>query len=113
MNIKTKIRAFPTIPNKNICLPIGSILAVQFFYEKLNFFDIFSKHKSRGFDLNSLLTGLVSYKLTENFSIKEAGKWLNQEEILDILNLRALMNESFIEPLKSWDVTRRKLFRIF
>ena len=89
MNIKTKIRAFPTIPNKNICLPIGSILAVQFFYEKLNFFDIFSKHKSRGFDLNSLLTGLVSYKLTENFSIKEAGKWLNQEDILDILNLES------------------------
>ena len=29
----------------------------------------------------------MSYKLTENFSIKEAGKWLNQEEILDILNL--------------------------
>jgi hypothetical protein len=85
VNIKTKIRAFPTIPNKNICFPIGPILAVQFFFEKLNFFDIFTKHKSRGFDLNSLLIGLVSYKLTENFSIKEAGKWLNQEEILDIV----------------------------
>jgi transposase len=87
MNIKTKIRAFPTIPNKNICVPIGSMLAVQLFYEKLNFSDIFSKHKSKGLDLNSLLIGLVSYKLTENFSIKEAGKWLNQEEILEILNL--------------------------
>ena len=41
----------------------------------------------KGIDLNSLLIGLLSYKLTENFSIKEAGKWLNQEEILDILNL--------------------------
>ncbi|BBL65271.1 IS1634 family transposase [Methanosarcina mazei] len=86
MNI-TKQRAFPTIPNKNICVPIGSILAIQLFYEKLNFCDIFSKHKSKGLDLNSLLIGLLSYKLTENFSIKEAGKWLNQEEILDILNL--------------------------
>ena len=86
MNI-TKQRAFPTIPNKNICVPIGSILAVQLFYEKLNFCDIFSKHKSKGLDLNSLLIGLLSYKLTENFSIKEAGKWLNQEEILEILNL--------------------------
>jgi len=82
-----KQRTFPTIPNKNICVPIGSILAVQPFYEKLNFFDIFCKYKSKGFDLNSLLIGLLSYKLTENFSIKEAGKWLNQEEILDILNL--------------------------
>ena len=87
MNINTKQRAFPTIPNKNICVPIGSILAVQSFYEKLNFCAIFSKHKSKGFDLNSLLIGLVSYKLTDNFSIKEAGKWLNQEAILEILNL--------------------------
>jgi transposase len=86
MNI-TKQRAFPTIPNKNICVPIGPILAVQLFYEKLNFCDIFGKHKSKGLDLNSLLIGLLSYKLTENFSIKEAGKWLNQTEILDVLNL--------------------------
>ncbi|MFZ2498682.1 MAG: IS1634 family transposase, partial [Methanosarcina sp.] len=67
MNI-TKQRAFPTIPNKNICVPIGSILSVQLFYEKLNFCDIFSKHKNKGLDLNSLLIGLLSYKLTENFS---------------------------------------------
>jgi len=87
MNLKTKIRAFPTIPNKNICVPIGSMLAVQYFYEKLNFYDIFTKHKSRGLDLNSLLIGLVGYKLTDNFSIKEASKWLNQEEIIEILNL--------------------------
>jgi transposase len=94
MNLKTKIRAFPTLPNKNICVPIGSMLAVQYFYEKLNFYDIFSKHKSKGLDLSSLLIGLVSYKLTENFSIKEAGKWLNQKEILEILNL-----ESFHEKV--------------
>jgi transposase len=29
----------------------------------------------------------VSYKFTENFSIKEAGKWLNHKEILETLNL--------------------------
>lgn len=73
MNI-TKQRAFPTIPNKNICVSIGSILAVQLFYEKRNFCDIFCKHKSKGLDLNSLIIGLLSYKLTENFSIKEAVK---------------------------------------
>ena len=45
MNIKTKLRAIPSIPNKNICVPIGSMLAVQYFYEKLKFSDIFNKHK--------------------------------------------------------------------
>ena len=101
MNLKTKIRAFSTIPNKNICFPIGSILAVQFFYEKLNLYDIFSKHKSRGLDLNSLLIGLVSYKLTENFSIKEAGKWLNQEEILEILNLESFNERVLYRTLEN------------
>jgi transposase len=100
MNIKTKIRAFPTIPNKNICVPIGSMLAVQYFYEKLSFYDIFSKFKSRGLDINSLLIGLVSYKLNENFSIKEASKWLNQEEILDILNLESFHEKTLYRTLE-------------
>jgi transposase len=109
MNIKTKIRAFPTIPNKNICVPIGSMLAVQYFYEKLNFSDIFSKHKSRGLDLNSLLIGLVSYKLTENFSIKEAGKWLNQEEILEILNLKSFHEKVLYRTLEILERNKEKI----
>jgi transposase len=109
MNIKTKIRAFPTIPNKNICVPIGSMLAVQYFYEKLNFSDIFSKHKSRGLDLNSLLIGLVSYKLTENFSIKEAGKWLNQEEILEILNLKSFHEKVLYRTLEILGRNKEKI----
>jgi transposase len=101
MNIKTKIRAFATISNKNICFPIGSILAVQYFFEKLNFFEIFSKYKSRGLDLNSLLIGMVSYKLTENFSIKEAGKWLNEKEILDILSLKSFNERALYRALET------------
>jgi transposase len=100
MNIKTKIRAFPTIPNKNKCVSIGSMLAVQYFYEKLNFSDVFSRHKSKGLDLNSLLIGLVSYKLTENFSIKEASKWLNQKEILEILNLKSFHEKVLYRTLE-------------
>ncbi len=114
MNINTKQRAFPTIPNKNICVPIGSILAVQSYYEKLHFCDIFGKHKSKGLDLNRLLVGLMSYKLTDNFSIKEAGKWLNQEEILDILNLERFHERVLYRTLKSWGgVTKKKSSRIF
>ena len=89
MNKNTKLRAFPTIPNKNICLPIGTTLAVQYFFEKLNFYDIFGKYKSKGHDINSLLIGLLGYKLTENFSIKEASNWMNQDEVLGILNLKS------------------------
>ena len=110
MNIKTKLRAIPTIPNKNICVPIGSMLAVQYFYEKLNFSDTFNKHKSKGLDLNSLLIGLVSYKLTENFSIKEAGKWLNQEEILEILNLESFHEKVLYRTLETLGRNKEKIF---
>jgi transposase len=109
MNIKTKLRAIPTIPNKNICVPIGSMLAVQYFYEKLNFSDTFNKHKSKGLDLNSLLIGLVSYKLTENFSIKEAGKWLNQEEILEILNLESFHEKVLYRTLETLGRNKEKI----
>ena len=109
MNIKTKLRAIPTIPNKNICVPIGSMLAVQYFYEKLNFSDTFNKHKSKGLDLNSLLIGLVSYKLTENFSIKEAGKWLNQEEILELLNLESFHEKVLYRTLETQGRNKEKI----
>ncbi len=71
---KHKTENISTIPNKNICVPIGSILAVQSFYEKLDLCEIFSKHKSKGLDLNNLLIDLVNYKITDYFGIKEAGK---------------------------------------
>jgi len=40
------------------------------------------------------LIGVLSYKLTDNFSIKEAGKWLNREEILEILSLERFPERS-------------------
>ena len=33
---------------------------------------------------------LVSYKLTENFSISRASEWINQEEVLDIFGLEGM-----------------------
>ncbi|AKB75643.1 Mobile element protein [Methanosarcina lacustris Z-7289] len=101
MNNNIKQRAFPTIPNKNICLPIGTTMAVQYFFEKLNFYDIFSKYKSKGLDINSLLIGLVSYKLIENFSIKEASNWMNQAEVLDLLNLKSFNERVLYRTLET------------
>ncbi len=109
MNKNSKLRAFPTIPNKNICLPIGTILTVQHYFEKLSFHDVFSKHKSKGLDLSSLLIGLVSYKLTENFSIKEAGNWMNQDEILNILNLESFHERALYRALEILGRNREKI----
>jgi len=69
----------------------------------------FSKHKSKGLDLNSLVIGLLSYKLTENFSIKEAGKWLNHEEILYILNLEMFHERVLYRTLELLGRNREKI----
>ncbi|KKH98511.1 transposase [Methanosarcina sp. 1.H.T.1A.1] len=46
------------------------------------------------------MIGLVSYKLTENFSIKEAGNWLNQKEVLEILNLESFHERALCRALE-------------
>ncbi|WP_440956115.1 IS1634 family transposase [Methanosarcina sp. Mfa9] len=85
--MQTKLRTYEITPNDNICFPIGTILAVENLYEQLNFSSILGKHKAKGIDFNSLIKALLSYKLTENFSIDRAHKWINQDEVLEFFNL--------------------------
>jgi transposase len=63
--MQTKLRTIDLIPNDNICFPIGTILAVNKFYDMLDFSTVFAKHKKNGIDINDLLKALVSYKLTD------------------------------------------------
>ena len=67
--MQQKLRTYDIIPNDNICFPIGTILAVNKLYDVLDFSTVFGKHKKNGIDINYLLKALVSYKLTDNFSI--------------------------------------------
>jgi transposase len=85
--MQQKLRAHEIIPNENICFPIRTILAVEQLYGVLNFSTVFGKHKKNGIDINDLLKALVSYKLTDNFSISKAHEWINRDEVLDIFNL--------------------------
>lgn len=85
--MQTKLRTYEITPNDNICFPIGTILAIENLYERLNLSSILGKHKTKGIDFNSLIKALLSYKLTENFSIDRAHKWINQNEVLEFFNL--------------------------
>ena len=80
--MQTELRTIHIEPNKNISFPIGTIFLVERLYEILNFTDIFGKHKKNGIDINKLLKALVSYKLTDNFSIKRSHEWINRPEVL-------------------------------
>ena len=99
--VQTKLRTNEIIPNENICFPIGTILAVENIYEILNFPHIFGKHKKKGLDINSLIKALISYKLTDNFSIDQAHKWINREEVLKIFNLEEFHERALYRTLQT------------
>lgn len=85
--MQTKLRTHDIVPNQNISFPIGTIKFVDRMYEFLNFEEIFGKHKKKGIDINKLLRALISYKLSDNFSIKRGHSWINQSEILELYHL--------------------------
>ncbi len=98
--MQTKLRTYSITPNNNISFPIGTILTVQNQYQKLGFHRVFGKYKKKGRDLNSLLMALVSYKLTENFSISKASDWINRTEVLDIFDLKEFEERTLFRALE-------------
>jgi len=84
----------------NISFPIGTILSIKEYYEKLGFSQIFGIHKKKGRDINSLMAALLSYKLTENFSISKANEWINRSAVLQVLNLEGFEERTLFRVLE-------------
>lgn len=106
---QTKLRTDEIIPNDNICFPIGTILAVKKQYEKLDFSSIFGKHKKKGRDINSLIQALLSYKLTENFSISKASEWINRNEVLETFDLENFEERTLFRALENIGKNREEV----
>ncbi len=109
MRYQTKLRTDEIIPNENICFPIGTILAVKNKYEKLDFSGVFSKHKKKGIDINSLIQALLSYKLTENLSISKASEWINRGEVLETFNLKTFEERALFRTLETIGKNREEI----
>ena len=99
--MQAKLRTYDIIPNDNICFPIGTILTVNQLYDILDLPTVFGKHKKYGIDINDLLKALVSYKLTDNFSISKAHDWINRDEVLDIFNLPEFSERTLYRVLET------------
>jgi len=97
---QTSLRTRSIKPNDNISFPIGTILAVQQYYEKLGLPAIFGRHKRRGRDINALVAALVSYRLTENQSVTKAADWINRDAVLDTLNLEGFEQRTLYRVLE-------------
>jgi transposase len=97
---QTKLKPLYEInPTQNISFPIGTILSVQNCYEKLDFYKVFSKYKKKGRSINSLIQSLVSYKLTDNFSISRGSDWINQKEVLSMFQLKEFEEKTLFRVL--------------
>lgn len=79
-------------------------------YDVLDFPTVFSKHKKNGIDINDLLKTLVSYKLTDNFSISKAHEWINRDEVLDVFNLEEFSERTLYRVLETLGNNREKIF---
>jgi transposase len=107
--MQTKLRTKTIEPNENISFPIGTIFLVERLYEILNFTDIFGKHKTRGIDINNLLQALISYKLTDNFSIKRSHEWINRPEVLAEFNLPSFSERTLYRVLETIGSNRNEI----
>ena len=99
--MQTKLRTNEIEPTENISFPIGTIFLVKRLYAVLNFHDIFGKHKTRGIDINGLLQALLSYKLTDNFSIKRSHDWITRPEVRVEFNLPPFSERTLCRVLET------------
>jgi len=107
--MQTKLRTYEIVPNENISFPIGTISAVGSLYNILNFPEIIGKHKRNGIDINKLVKALVSYKLSENFSIKKAHEWINRDEVLEIFDLESFSERTLYRVLEAIGDNREEI----
>ena len=99
LGMQQKLIADIINPNENISFPIGTIFTVKKYFENLSFSKIFFKYKKKGRNLSSLIEALVSYKLTENFSISKASNWINRKNVLEEFNLKSFHEKTLFRTL--------------
>ncbi|MDG6218917.1 MAG: IS1634 family transposase, partial [Candidatus Thermoplasmatota archaeon] len=107
--MQTKLRTNEVEPNDNISFPIGTIFLVNQLYEVLGFRDIFGKHKTKGIDINNLLRALISYKLTDNFSIKRSHDWINRPEVRAEFTLPSFSERTLYRVLETLGTNRDEI----
>ncbi len=98
---QTKLKTLEVLKsNLNISFPVGTAVAVKQYSQKLGFDRIFSKYKTRGIDLVSLLEALLTYRLTENQSISRASVWINRSDVLKEFDLSSFEERTLFRVLE-------------
>lgn len=97
---QTNLRTTELEINDNISFPIGTVVAVNKYSQKLAFGEMLGAYKSKGIDLVKLIEALITYRLTENGSICRASEWINRPDVLKQFNLRAFEERTLFRALE-------------
>ncbi|MCX6666198.1 MAG: IS1634 family transposase [Euryarchaeota archaeon] len=86
--------------NKNKTFPIGSIQTVKHLFEELHLSPLLNDLKHCGHQLSGLVTGLVSYKLTEDLSVSRCHQWMTSNPLfLEYLQLSFFEDDTLYRGL--------------
>ena len=91
-----RLRTSVLEPNENKSVPIGTIACVREYLEKLGLDRVFNDAKNRGHSLFPLVCAIISYRLTENFSVEGCGRWLESPEVRNELGIRGEVSHRMI-----------------
>ena len=91
-----RLRTFVLEPNENKSLPIGTIACAREYLEKLELDRVFNDARGRGQPLFPLVCAIISYRLTENFSVEGCGRWLESPEVRNELGIRGEVSHRMI-----------------
>ena len=97
---QTKLRTEGIKHTDNISFPIGTATAVKKYSQKLDFEGILSRFKKRGIDLHHLIEALVTYRLTENESIRRGSSWINRPHVLREFDLDEFEERTLFRALE-------------
>ena len=68
-------------PNQNKTFPIGTIQTVKTIFDELHLTPLLDDLKHCGHQLSGLVTGLVSYKMTEDLSVSRCHQWMTHQSL--------------------------------
>ena len=87
------------------------MLMVDDWYERLDMAAVVGRHKDRGISLDALVRGMLAYKLGDNFSVLQAGEWLNRPEVLEHYSLPKFNVKTLYRAVETLGRNRERIVR--
>ena len=111
MSKQSRLRTDTITPNDNKSFSIGTSLMVDGWYEDLELPAVIGRHKAKGIPLDPLVRGLLAYELGDNFSVLQAGQWLNRSEVREYYELPNFNVKTLYRAIETLGRNRESIVR--